>query len=245
MTKREKKILFKKGDCKNRKGEEREKMTELQKEYYKGVIEFLFATFGETIEASLYEVTSDKKTTLLEKTKNCNKEYGEAIDKNFMTWIRNYDKGQKYIAKLPMKEKNGDLCRISFYFIPNEKGKLSGVFCIKKNINPMIVAANFLNQSLKEITGGPERNLEAEVPKKGKTQENEQEENTLLSYSKYLVDEYLDSLHTPVYAMSIDERIKVVEVLNKKGVFQLKGNITEVAKRLEISEKTLYRYLKN
>lgn len=216
-------------------------MTEIEKEYYKGVIEFLFATFGETIEASLYEIKEDKKSSLYVKTKNSKKEYGEAIDKHLMSWIRNYDKKQKYVAKIPMKEKNGDLSRISLYFIPNEKGKLTGVFYIKKKITPMVLAANFLNQSLQELTGGPERNLEAELAKKVSLGE----ENTLLSYSKYIVDEYLSSLNTPVYAMSIDDRVKVVEVLNKKGVFQLKGNVREVAKRLDISEKTLYRYLKN
>nr|WP_261665866.1 helix-turn-helix domain-containing protein [Fusobacterium necrophorum] len=39
--------------------------------------------------------------------------------------------------------------------------------------------------------------------------------------------------------------MKVVEDLQQKGIFQLKGNISTVAKKLEISEKTLYRYLKN
>lgn len=217
------------------------KMNEIQKEYYKSITEFLFATFGETMEANVYEVGEDKKTRLCTKTKNSSKSHGDAIDKYLMPWIRHYDKEQKYVAKIPMKEKNGDLSRISLHFIPNEKGKLVGVLCIKKNITPMVVAANFLNQNLRELTGGPERNLETEVSKKGKLEE----ENTLLSYSKYMIDEYLESLNTPVDAMSIDDRVKIVEVLNKKGVFQLKGNITEVAKRLDISEKTLYRYLKN
>ncbi|WP_261787627.1 helix-turn-helix domain-containing protein [Fusobacterium necrophorum] len=71
------------------------------------------------------------------------------------------------------------------------------------------------------------------------------QENTLFQYSQYLIEDYFDSLSTVGAAMSIEERMKVVEDLQQKGIFQLKGNISTVAKKLEISEKTLYRYLKS
>lgn len=216
------------------------KMTEFQKEYYSGMIEFLSATFGETIEISLFEVLENKRTSLCAKSKNCLKDLGDEVDRNLLFCIREYKKEQKYTAKLPWKEKNGNLSRVSFYYIQDEKKNLTGILCIKKNISPMIVAANFLNESLKALTGGPERNLEEEVSNKGKWKQ----ENTLLKYSQYVIEDYFDSLNVPSYAMTVEERIKVVETLNQKGIFQLKGNIIEVAKRLDISEKTLYRYLK-
>ena len=42
------------------------KMTEFQKEYYSGMIEFLSATFGETIEISLFEVLEKKSKSILQ-----------------------------------------------------------------------------------------------------------------------------------------------------------------------------------
>ncbi|CAL7873413.1 YheO-like protein [Fusobacterium necrophorum subsp. funduliforme ATCC 51357] len=221
--------------------QEEEEMTEVQKEYYSGIIDFLFAGFGETVEVSLFEVLENQKTSLCAKSKNCSKALGEEMDKNLLFWLRAYRKEQKYIAKLPFQEKNGDLSRVSLYYISDKAGKLTGVLSMKKNITSMIVAANFLNASLKALTGGPERDLAAETAGIGQ----KKQENTLFQYSQYLIEDYFDSLSTVGAAMSIEERMKVVEDLQQKGIFQLKGNISTVAKKLEISEKTLYRYLKN
>ncbi|MFP3381633.1 helix-turn-helix domain-containing protein, partial [Bacillus sp. SIMBA_069] len=35
----------------------------------------------------------------------------------------------------------------------------------------------------------------------------------------------------------------VVKILNEKGAFLLKGGVSEVAKYLDVSEATIYRYL--
>ena len=45
--------------------------------------------------------------------------------------------------------------------------------------------------------------------------------------------------------LSKEERIDIVRELDKKGIFLLKGAITEVAKTLKISDATMYRYLQN
>ena len=45
--------------------------------------------------------------------------------------------------------------------------------------------------------------------------------------------------------MTTEEKKEIVEELNAKGVFLLKGTVAEVAQRLDVSEQTIYRYLKN
>ena len=40
------------------------------------------------------------------------------------------------------------------------------------------------------------------------------------------------------------EKKEVVDALNDRGVFLLKGVVSEVASRLDVSEQTIYRYLK-
>jgi len=37
---------------------------------------------------------------------------------------------------------------------------------------------------------------------------------------------------------------RIARQLQEYGVFELKGQVSEVAKRLGVSEKTIYRYLK-
>ena len=45
--------------------------------------------------------------------------------------------------------------------------------------------------------------------------------------------------------MLADEKKRIVGDFNAKGVFLLKGAVTETARRLETSEQTIYRYLKD
>lgn len=42
---------------------------------------------------------------------------------------------------------------------------------------------------------------------------------------------------------SPEERISIVEELYKNGLFVLKGSVYALAKALEVSEPTVYRYL--
>ena len=44
--------------------------------------------------------------------------------------------------------------------------------------------------------------------------------------------------------MTTEEKKDVVDALNAHGVFLLKGIVSEVASRLDVSEQTIYRYLK-
>ena len=44
--------------------------------------------------------------------------------------------------------------------------------------------------------------------------------------------------------LSISERRDIVSELYKDGVFSYKGKVAEVARRLDVSEKTVYRYLR-
>ena len=44
--------------------------------------------------------------------------------------------------------------------------------------------------------------------------------------------------------MTVEEKKEIVEELSAKGLFLLKGSITEVAQKLGVSEQTIYRYLK-
>ncbi len=44
--------------------------------------------------------------------------------------------------------------------------------------------------------------------------------------------------------MTMDEKKYIVKKLEEKGVFRLKGVVAEVADCLEVSDQTVYRYLK-
>ena len=142
------------------------------------------------------------------------------------------------MSKIPVKTKEGRLLRSSSYFI--EEGEdVVGIINIAVDITDMVISGNFINSMLTELTGGPERNLSAEsdiLPDDFSSMEHH-------AYS--IIDEVLLEIKTPPDALSADEKISIIGMLNQRGVFQLKGIIGYVAKRLYTSEKTIYRYLNN
>lgn len=46
------------------------------------------------------------------------------------------------------------------------------------------------------------------------------------------------------HQLSPREKRQIVHELRRDGVFDFKGKVSQVAQRLEVSEKTVYRYLK-
>ena len=107
---------------------------------------------------------------------------------------------------------------------------------IRIDISNMIGAANFLNELLKAITGGEERNI-------AKESDEVDELGTIEEYAQYVINQYFSNLKKPVDAMSTSEKIEVVKNLNQKGIFHVRGSISELAHRFNTSEKTIYRYL--
>lgn len=208
--------------------------------YYRIVIEFLEKTFGNLVEMTLYDLENQKNGILLAKSSNCNLEIGSPIPKLLEKILIKYkdDKEElEFITNFPGKDSNGNLVRVSTFFLKNKKGKVAGAFNIKMDISEMVGAANFLNKMLKEITGGEERNLSEEF-------EEVEKLDNIEEYSMYVIAEYFVGLKKPIDALTIEEKIEIVQYLNKKGIFQVRGCISEIARRFKTSEKTIYRYLK-
>ncbi|MGO1468850.1 MAG: helix-turn-helix domain-containing protein [Tissierella sp.] len=59
-----------------------------------------------------------------------------------------------------------------------------------------------------------------------------------------VLDDTLDYSDIPVTHLKQEEKIEIVRKLNEKGVFMLKGAVSEVAEKLQVSEATLYRYIR-
>lgn len=209
-------------------------------EYYTIIIKFLEKTLGDIVEITLYSFEKDEHGELLAKSSNCDFELGSSIPKTLEKLLEKYERDSKeslnFITNFPGKGTNGQLFRLSTFFIKDNKNNLKGVFSIRINISNMIGAANFINELLKNITGGEERNIAEES-------EEVEKMSTIEEYAQYTIKQFFNNLKKPVDAMSTSEKIEIVKKLDKKGIFNLKGSISEVAKKFNTSEKTIYRYL--
>ena len=53
----------------------------------------------------------------------------------------------------------------------------------------------------------------------------------------------LDELHTTGEALTTEERLYIISVLDSRGYFRLKGAVREVTEVLHCSQASVYRYL--
>ncbi|MBU1342415.1 MAG: PAS domain-containing protein [Proteobacteria bacterium] len=132
---------------------------------------------------------------------------------------------------------DGRELKSSTSYIRDSKGKVIAAFCINFNTtdhhNAIQLLMSFVNKNASDkITDGMTDNL----PER-------------MSFS---IDNTVDSLFEQSVAeigkrpasMITDEKIRLVKLLEKKGAFQIRGVVSQVALRLGVSNFTIYNYLK-
>ncbi len=58
------------------------------------------------------------------------------------------------------------------------------------------------------------------------------------------IEEVIHMYNVPPERLSLDEKLEIIKTLNERGVFLMKGSVNEVAKELNCSEVTIYRYIR-
>jgi len=141
-------------------------------------------------------------------------------------------RAKHFICNYTGKTGNGrKKIRASTYFIRDEEDNLIGMLCTNFDVTALTQARRYIDDLI--II---ERN-----------DESRDQEHFSLSINEHInsvISKTLSDFGSEPLRMTIDEKKSVVKELEHEGVFQLKGIIGEVAKALEVSDQTIYRYLK-
>lgn len=136
-----------------------------------------------------------------------------------------------YLANYKGVSADGRTLRSSTFFIRDKNRKLIGLLCVNID-NTKIEQLQGLLESIPSIISVSKDNAAVE------------------HFSSTVEQLVLDSIETaikesgiPPHRMSQAEKIALVKSLNEEGVFLLKGSVSRVAKRLKVSEATVYRYI--
>ena len=148
-----------------------------------------------------------------------------------------------YRALLPSRER----LRSSTYFLKNEDGSLAGFLTIKIPVEKMLILRDsidaFINGAVQSPVGS--RSVQNQKDTSPPDLLNRYEGVTVMveDIVHTIIDEYLTAFNVPAERLTSTERQKIVQELDRRGVFLVKGSITEVAHMLKCSEVTIYRYL--
>lgn len=126
--------------------------------------------------------------------------------------------------------KSGHTVKANTLFIKNEAGDLVGMMCVNMNVSALEDAHNWITKFMEGF--GP------------KVMESSHQQDTVEEYTFKTIDSLISESKIEPSRMDVQEKISILRGLDQKGVFRVKGTMQYISKQLNISEPTLYRYLK-
>ncbi|OQO69296.1 DNA-binding protein [Enterococcus villorum] len=145
---------------------------------------------------------------------------------------------QDYVVNYDAQTSNGKKLKGATFFIRNHQNELVGLLCINQDISKY----QALSKEILSLVG-----LTSETPITPAI-------DTLhVPESVEILEETIEGIIYSVVSPDLlnqqitlnkDLKVEIIRQLNEKGIFQIKGAVSQVAKVLNISDPSVYRYLK-
>lgn len=203
-------------------------------EKYRIIGEFISKCFGNHIEVVLYDLRNFEKSGIKIYSHIIGRDEKIPITEFSLNLLEDkiYEK-ENFIAN-SKGVIEGKILRLSTLFIKDDDEKLIGMLCVNVDITKYIS----MSKELEEFAYfGLDKNkvkkskIIADFPKSIKEMIN-------ITLSDYLSKNGYDWQR-----LNKEEKLYTIKKLNDKGIFNLRGGISEVSDALKVSEPTIYRYL--
>lgn len=198
--------------------------------FVKGLAE----TFGSNCEVVLHDFTDLQKSIIaIENGHVTGRSVGSPMMEASLKLYVN-DKVDEDNINYTGKSADGRVLKSSTMFIKDEKGKVLGCLCINYDITELVAVQRVMNDLMKVSgTNVGERLIET----------NDEVINIVSSVLKDIVNDTIQNSGKPIIYLSKEEKVGIVEILDQKGAFLIKGAIDYVAEVLCVSRYTIYNYL--
>ena len=204
-------------------------------ERYIPVVEFMGDICGKNYEIILHDVSTPERSVIAA----CNghlsgRRVGDPMTELAKELIQtgaylDHD----YVANYEGRTRGGKRFVSSTFFI-KEDGELRGLICVNHDISGMETVQRAV-QNLMDAFHVPEKNVRAEI--------TETLDNSIEGISSTLIRKTIAAVTNPGRPPRAEEKEAVIQTLYRRGVFNTKGAVREIADALGISEPTVYRYL--
>lgn len=209
---------------------------------YLPLVDFLAEVAGPFSEVVLHDVCNQEHSLVAIRNEQLSGRKVGAPMTDFASQIllQGEHNGRNFITNyLGKAGSSGKFLKSSTYFIRDDDGKIIGMLGINTDLSPFWETRQIMGQILSLDDGvGEDDAADRDAP----AQENPRPTIRGMVYG--VMDEILNARAVDPSRMTTEEKREIVEELNEKGVFLLKGTVAEAARRLDVSEQTIYRYLK-
>ena len=222
-------------------------MTEQMLRQYTVLVEYLGKTLGPDYEVVLHEILPENsRVAAIANGSISGRSVGAPITNAALRMImqKQYetsDYNLNYTGQLA----NGKTIRSSTMFI-KDGGKLVGLLCI--NFDSSRYQA--LSKQVMDLCGGALTPAEPSgtslIVDENDPSESPREQGfptSIAGATASIVSQVVADYPVEVDRLTQDEKMEIMDALNRKGVFLLKGSVSHVAQALHSSEASIYRYL--
>ncbi len=205
---------------------------------YIPLVSYLGSVMGSNVEVVLHNCESPNKSVIAIANGHLSgRKVGSPITDFAMSFIMNGQyKEHDFISNYRAKA-NGKVFSSSTFFIKDAVGNLIGMLCINKDLSTAKNCLNTLSSFLDSINMGIALNTgSAET-----IQENL--DMPIDSLASSIVQKTVSSYNISPERLTREEKRKIVQELDEQGISKIKGGVSEIARLLEVSESTVYRYI--
>lgn len=198
---------------------------------YFSMADMIAETFGSSCEAVVHDLTHPKNSVIYVAN---NKVTGRAPGQSFDHLIKqvllnknfNNDHVSNYVFELGDKK-----IKSSSILIRDENDSVIGMLCINIDLTPYCQQHHLLSEFLPNTIGN------SSSVKQGSSSEV----NGISSVIDELIDNIIGTSDTSGFKKK--DNLEIIDFMDKKGVFMVKGAVDKIAMRLNVSKVTIYNYL--
>ncbi len=198
------------------------------------LVKTIASTFGKNCEVVLHDLSDPQSSIVaIEHGHVTGRKIGDPItDFALAAWRKGgFAEGKEdKIINYKTETKNGKILKSSSVFIRDQNNEIVGCLCINYDMEGYLMFKHIMDEfcSLTDLA-------------------EQKEEETFVKD----IDEILDNIISkaikevgkPVSLMQKEDNLRVVEIIDEKGGFMIKGAIDLLAQRLNVSRYTIYNYL--
>lgn len=195
---------------------------------YFSMADMIAETFGSSCEAVVHDLTHPKNSVIYVAN---NKVTGRAPGQSFDHLVKqvllnknfNNDHVSNYVFELGDKK-----IKSSSILIRDENDSVIGMLCINIDLTAYYQQYQLLSEFLPNITSPTKQDSPAEV-------------SGISSVIDELIDNIIGTNDTSGFKKK--DNLEIIDFMDKKGIFMVKGAVDKIAARLNVSKVTIYNYL--
>lgn len=201
------------------------------------IADFLSVMLGDNTEIIVHDLINYKNSIVhIINGHISNRKIGDPITDIVYEYFLNESKDNKaFICNYSSKTIEGRLLYSSTFFIKNDKNEVVGALCFNSDYHK-------LKTSISAITALLPNFVDDITFTTKHVKENKNVNPQEITSNK--IDLVINNFDVLPKRMNIDEKTKVIKALSQEGVFNLRGSVQEVALKLNMSEPSIYRYIK-